>query len=225
MMARTRRLTGSLVLFGSLALFGALATGAAAQNVEGDHQVRFGVFGAVGPMSGTAAQVPNTENYSIFTTGIGVSAGLEWVRRSGFSWGVEVDVTALGGNDTAALNEISPNLLSTVRLRGGAHLRPDLFWYGTIGAGFLGSETKYPAGTKVQQTRAGLVVGTGLEWDLHGAMITAEYLWGDFGTFSATPLGLTEHRYDADMHIVRLGLKFRVGHNHYDDDVARRIGR
>jgi hypothetical protein len=219
------RWTRDLTVLVVLASASATSPSALAQNVDGNHQVRFGVFGAIGPTTGTAALDTTTENYSIFSYGIGVSAGLEWVRRTDYSWGVEVDTTALGGNNTAAINEISPNLLTTVRLRGGRHIRPDLFWYGTIGAGFLSSETKYVVGTKVFQTRTGLVLGTGLEWDFRGALVTAEYLWGDFGTFNATPTGLAPHRYDADMHVFRLGLKFRVAHDHYDDDVARRIGR
>jgi hypothetical protein len=215
----TRRIAAACVIISTM------ASGATAQNYDGNHQVRFGVFGAMGPTAGSATQAPTTESYSIFTYGIGASAGLEWVRPSSFSWGVEADVSALAGNRTVALNEIGPDILSTVRLRGGVHVRPDLFWYGTIGAGFLGSETKYSNGTKVQHTNVGLVLGTGLEWDWHGALLSAEYLYGDFGTFTATPTGLTPYSYDADMHIFRLGLKFRVGHNHYDDDVARRIGR
>ena len=219
-----RRVSFSSTALVTFILLGS-AVPAAAQNSDGQHQVRFGVFGQTGPTSGTAANPAGREDYSIFTYGIGASAGLEWVRKQGWSWGVEMDGTVLAGNDSGAGNELSPNYLATLRVRGGRHIRSDLFWYGTIGAGYLGMESKTSSIfglNKVADSKAGLVLGTGLEWDYKGALIAAEYLYGDFGTFTSTA---ANHRYDADMHIFRLGVKFKVGHDHYDDDVARRIGR
>jgi opacity protein-like surface antigen len=206
----------------------ACASPAAAQNTLGDHQVRFGVFGHFGHVGGSATKGAASEDYGIFTKGIGATAGLEWIRGDRFVWGIESDITVLGGNDTVTANELSPNLMATFRLRAGTHLRPDLLWYATAGLGLLGMETKFPAGqggTKNQATRAGYVVGTGLEWQRPGAILFAEYLFSDYGTFNATSSTGVTQRYDADSHAFRIGVKFLVGHHHYRDDVAERIGR
>jgi hypothetical protein len=223
----TRRPVAALLVCGLLACVGA-ATPAAAQSWDGDHQVRFGVFGHFGRVNGTATKLVTTEDYALSSRGLGASAGIEWVRPNAFAWGIEADVTATAGNDSATGNELSGNYLATLRLRAGLNLRPDLLWYATAGVAALGMETRFPAaegGTKVSDTRAGYVVGTGIEWQRPGAIIFAEYLYSDYGTSSANNGTGVIQTYDADSHVVRLGVKFKVGHHHYHDDVAERIGR
>jgi len=221
----------ALVAAGLLAV---CASGAPAQNYDGNHQVRFGTYLLGGRASGDAtithggSTFDAAHSHGIF--GLGVSGGLEWIRRGAWSWGVEVDGAALWGNASvphtagpAATTEISYDYLATVRGRAGLYLHRDFLWYGTVGVGFLGTEAKTGA-NKVSSTQSGLVAGTGFEYDTGGALIFAEYLYAGFGEIDAST-ATTNYVYDANLHTFRVGVKFKVGHDWYHDDVAERIGR
>lgn len=215
-------------------LLAVCASSATAQNYDGNHQVRFGAYLLGGRASGDATITHSgstfdaTHSHGLF--GLGVSGGLEWIRRGSWSWGVEMDGAALWGNASvphtagpAVTTEISYDYLATVRARGGLYLHRDFLWYGTIGVGLLGTEAKTGL-NKVSSTQSGLAIGTGFEYDVGGALIFAEYLYAGFGDIEVTA-GTTRYVYDADLHTIRVGLKFKVGHDWYHDDVAERIGR
>ena len=221
------------------------ATAALAQNYDGNHQVRFGAYLLGGSANGTAEfndiSTGNIFNpsYSNGVAGIGVSGGLEWVRRGSWSWGVEIDGAALQGSsvkdytvvrrgiDTPAVSKIGFDYLATVRARGGLYLRNDFLWYGTLGVAFLGTEARTTIqgnALKVQSTQTGLAIGTGLEYDFGAGLLFGEYLYTGFGDTEAAVSG-THYNYDARLHTFRVGVKFKVGHDYYYDDVAARTGR
>lgn len=236
---RTMRLS-VLVAAGCLA---ALVMPVAAQNYDGNHQVRFGAFLLGGTASSdveyndiATGTITNTSQ-SNGVYGLGVSGGLEWLRRGSWSWGIEADGTALQGSSSvnyvlgrnSVNSKIGYDYLATVRARGGLYLRNDVLWYGTLGVALLGTEAR-TSNVKVSSTQTGLAIGTGLEYDFGGGMLFAEYLYAGFGDLEASaPASLsgpaTHYAYNTDMHTFRVGVKFKVGHDWYHDDVAERTGR
>ena len=230
---RLTKFKGALLAGAAMSALAA-ATPATAQNYEGNHQVRFGAYLLAGNGSGDATithlGTAFPADYSHGTVGIGVSGGLEWLRRGVWSWGLELDGAALaGGTDIthtagpAAVTKIGYDYLATARVRGGLYLRHDMLWYGTIGVAFLGTEAQ-TGSLKVSSTQTGLAIGTGLEYDFGGGMLFAEYLFTGFGDIDAST-ATTNYTYNADLHTFRVGVKFKVGHDWYYDDVAARTGR
>lgn len=92
--------------------------------------------------------------------------------------------------------------------------------------------TVVPA-AKFSETLTGWTVGGGTEVDLHGIILFAEYLYADFDTFDFTnskedavpgaPFVPARYAIDVDQQLVRVGVKFKIGHDFYHDDV--RSGR
>jgi hypothetical protein len=206
-------------------------TSASAQNYDGNHQVRFGAFLQGATVDGssivTTPLATNTADFDFGSFGAGVSGGLEWVRKGYYTWGVEVDGVALSGNTETLNTRYGVDYLATARVRGGLYMRPDLIWYGTIGFGFLGTETKLLTGTtKKSNTQTGLAIGTGIEYDFGGGLLFGEYLYTGFDDIdNSLTDGITTTSYNNsfDMHNFRFGVKFKVGHDYYYDDVAHRI--
>lgn len=202
----------------------ALATPASAQNWDGNHQVRFGAFimgaGIDADLNATPAGGPtSSESASVGLYGVGVTAGIEWVRRQ-WAMGIEFDLAATAGNNTSASAETSIDYLSSLRGRIGVYAQPDLLLYATGGVAFLGAEVKIGS-AKQSFTKTGLAVGLGAEWDRGPWLLSAEYLYMGFEAESGT-IGTTDYRYDPDAHVFRLALKFKVGLDHYYDDVRAR---
>ncbi len=209
---------------------------ALAQNYDGNHQVRGGFFAQGAAVHGGATATipgdPATEtsgSYSFGSAGIGFTGGLEWIERGRWSWGVEIDGAALSGSGDAADFRFGTDYLATARVRGGVFVRPNTLWYGTIGFGFLGTQVKDPsvAGSsalKQHNVQTGIALGTGLEWDFGSGVVFAEYLMASFDDMEAR-LGSTPIAYDTTLHNFRVGMKFKLGHDYYVDDVARRIGK
>lgn len=232
-MTRLSKIKAALLVGAAVAALTA-APPAQAQHYEGNHQVRFGAYLLGGTGSGDASithiGTPFDANYDHGVYGVGVSGGLEWLRRGAWSLGVEIDGAALSGSSdithpvgAAATTKIGYDYLATARVRGGLYLRNDVLWYGTIGAAFLGTEAK-TGSLKVQSTQTGLAAGTGLEYDFGGGLFFAEYLYAGFGDIDAST-ATTSYTYDATLHTFRVGVKFKVGHDWYHDDVAARTGR
>lgn len=214
-----------------------LAAPAAAQNYDAGLQVRFGSFLQGAAIRGNAAMEPTAGNdgpFSYFSKGIGVASGLEYVTRRGWNFGIEVDAAFMDGRTNALGQQFGIDYIVTARGRIGAQLRPDILLYATGGPALRGSDlntTQTNVGTnttglKFSRSNFGWSAGGGVEWDYGGGILFAEYLYSDFGqtniTEAVTP---RDFHYNADAHMFRLGLKFKVGHDHYHDDVAERIGR
>jgi opacity protein-like surface antigen len=207
---------------------------AAAQNYDAAFQVRSGVFAQWGIIGGESAQGPTIEHFSFPTLAVGFTAGFEYVRKETWSYGIEIDGGVHSGETKIPITTTQsgalygPNYSASLRLRAGRHMRPDLFWYGTLGIGVLGAEiratTPGPFGetTKLTGTRSGLIIGTGLEMDFGPGLWFAEYLYADYDGLRFADSRVS---FDPSSHSLRLGVKFKVGHDHYHDDVLDRIGR
>jgi opacity protein-like surface antigen len=201
-------------------------TGAAAQKFDGTGLVKFGVFG-----QGTFLDVGLTQPFiaSASPSGFagGVSAGFDLVSRgNGWLLGVEIDGSFGDARDKADIVDFGFDYLATLRGRFGFFPRYDWLIYGTAGVGWLGIEAQRPGvGNKAVETLTGVVGGAGTEIDWHHVILFGEYLYGNFGDRSFT-ISDVRHRIDADAHIFRLGLKFKVGHDyeHDIDPVYRRYG-
>lgn len=204
----------------------AVSQDAAAQYIEGNHQVRAGFFIAPGSarFDVTETDTPTTARGSGTGTGFGASGGLEWIRAGRLTWGIELDVATANNSKImpafATPIKASTDYTATLRGRLGFYARPDLVLYATAGVGALGTEiAHYAAGgsvPKTSNTNFGGVYGAGLEYHLGSTIFFAEYLRGNYGTQSATittALATYNYRYSLDTDTVRLGVKFKVGHD------------
>jgi hypothetical protein len=197
---------------------------ASAQNYDSNHQVRAGVFGQWGIFRGDGVRAGLTDDYAFSSLGIGFAAGIEYVRKETWSYGIELDGAIHSGEDELLNTRYRPNLSGSLRLRAGRHVRPELFWYGTLGVAGMGSEmkaTRLGAITKVTSNRVGYVLGTGLERDFGPGLFFAEYLFSDYGSKDTELNGAS---ISTASHVFRIGVKYKVGFDHYADDVVERIG-
>lgn len=209
---------------------------ASAQNYDAAFQVRSGVFAQWGIFRGESAQTGVIDRFSFSSAAVGFTAGFEYVRKESWSYGIEIDGGVHSGETRVPVTAVDggtydPNYSASLRVRAGRHIRPDLYWYGTLGIGVLGAEiraTSPPplpgvagATTKVTGSKAGLVLGTGIERDFGPGLWFAEYLWSNYGALQIQNSALS---FDPESHSFRIGVKFKVGHDHYHDDVLDRIG-
>lgn len=202
-------------LAGVLALPGAAS--AIAQNYEGDHVVRFGLFAQ--PAFANFGQTrPVSDSTSASGVLGGVSAGIDWHPHKHWLWGIEFDA-AVGDargdvNTTVGVTNYGIDFLANLRGRFGVYAEPHWLIYGTAGVSFLGIEAGAPqlSGTKAAETLAGLTVGVGTEYKWHHVSLFGEYNFANYASREFT-LGTVRHEVDADVHTVRVGIKFNVGHD------------
>lgn len=198
------------------------AGAASAQRYDGSGLIKFGAFaqGAFVNVDQTLPVQASSEP-SGFTGG--VSAGYDLRLRDRFLIGVEADGSFGDARALAGSTDYGFDYLLTVRGRLGAYLNPHWLIYGTAGVGFLGVEAHNQGiSTKAADTLTGYVVGGGTEIDWRHVILFGEYLYGDFGDrrFSLpTGPSLIDTGYEASYqaHLVRLGLKFKVGHDYTHD--------
>jgi opacity protein-like surface antigen len=123
----------------------------------------------------------------------------------------------------ASYTDYGFDYLLTIRGKLGAYVHPGWLLYGTAGVGYLGFEAHNPgANPKAEETLTGFVVGAGTEVDWYHVILFGEYLYGDFGdrrfTLLEGPLDVeTRHEASVQAHLVRLGIKFKVGHDYERD--------
>ncbi|MEQ1646989.1 MAG: hypothetical protein ABL898_00260 [Hyphomicrobiaceae bacterium] len=214
---------------GAAILLMAGQSGAQAQNWDGDHQVRAGFYLQSGRMGYDVNDGINQQALKHNSFGFGGSGGLEWIRSGMLSLGTEVDFSATTGHATLAAPmfaiKVGSQYFASLRGRLGVHVRPNFVIYGTAGIGALGTEFDgISAGfNKVAHTNTGGVYGGGFEFHRGGTILFAEYLHGNFGRRTAL-VGGTSYTYDADMNAIRLGVKFKLGHD-WRDDVRGDHGR
>ena len=65
------------------------------------------------------------------------------------------------------------------------------------------------------ETITGLTVGVGAEYSWHHVILFGEYNFANFGARQFT-INDVRHETDADVHALRLGVKFKVGHDYHD---------
>ena len=202
------------------ALSGAHAAGA--QTYDGSGLLKFGAF-AQGAFLDVSQTAPVAASSSPEGFSGGVSFGYDLRLRDRWLLGIEVDGSAGDARELAGTTDYGFDYLMTVRGRLGAYITPNWLVYGTAGVGFLGVEAHNQGiSIKADDTLTGYVVGAGTEIDWNNFILFGEYLYGDFGDRSFNlPLGplLTSTRYDAsyEAHLVRLGLKFKIGHDFAHD--------
>lgn len=183
--------------------------------------MRFGVFGQ-GTFIDFGATQPAVGTASADGFGGGASAGIDFRLAPGFILGGEIDASL--GDARGSVNNASFGFdyLATLRGRIGFNVHPALLLYATGGVAFLGVEGQDSGligGFKANETLTGGIVGAGLEYDVGHMTLFTEYDYAGFGSRELTLAG-TRHEIDADMHLFRLGVKFKIGHDHFD-----RIGR
>ena len=211
------------------------ASGAVAQGYESRDALRFGLFGhfertnlhvdttstATPPAAATSTAVP------ISGLGGGASLGYDWVRHRTL-YGIEGDFSVLVGQDTwlnpnglaSASVLYSQQHLATLRGRLGWYATPQLLLYGT--AGFAAQSFAARTGTAVnpafteRPTVIGGVIGIGTEVDWHlYAKLFAEYQYASFGHFANSIDTTTTASVSSHSHILRLGVKFAFGEEHW----------
>ncbi len=200
-------------------------TGAAsvsAQNYDGSGLIKFGAFaqGAFLDVNQTVPVVASSEP-SGFTGGFSFGYDLRVFDR----WlvGIEADGSFGDARAMAGPTDYGFDYLATVRGRLGVYVMPNWLLYGTAGVGFLGVEVHNQGiPLKAADTLTGYVVGAGTEVDFDHFILFGEYLYGDFGDRKfSLPTGplLTNTRFDTsyEAHFVRLGVKFKVGHDYAHD--------
>ncbi len=232
-----RRFVGIIVCALAL-LAGGTAQRAQAQNWDGSGLVRFGVF-----LQGsfidydiaqtTAAGVASNFSASPNGGGVGLSAGYD-LRLGSFVVGVEADASFDDGgarSKPATQEQYGIDFFSTVRGRLGYVINPAFMIYGTAGYSMLGSEYKFNgiavggAGSSAKKygTMGGFVYGGGLEYDFGWGTGFVEYLHADMSGWDFTNFQGSRTTIDGTQDVVRLGMKFKVGHD-YSHDVYRRPG-
>lgn len=215
---------GQALLRAAAALLLAVAgvSAAGAQSYDGSGLIKFGAF-AQGAFVDVNQTLPVPESSSPSGFSGGFSAGYDLRLRDRLLIGIEADGSVGDARELAGITDYGFDYLLTVRGRLGAYIAPHWLVYGTAGVGFLGVEAhNQGTSTKAADTLTGYVVGGGTEIDWHRVILFGEYLYGDFGDRKfvlPTGLFLTDTPYEASYqaHLVRLGLKFKVGHDYAHD--------
>lgn len=216
-----------------------MAHKAEAQNWDGSGTIRFGVFLQNSfidydirqtPPAGLGA--PFRQSASPNGFGVGISSGYD-LRLGSFVIGAEADVSFDDGRDKAngTVEQYGIDYFATLRGRLGFLIHPNLLGYATVGYAALGAEYKRngfagaaggTGGAKKYATLGGLVYGGGVEWDMGWGTSFIEYLHTDVGDWDFTAFATNNSvALDGSSDVVRLGLKFKVGHDH-SHDVYRR---
>lgn len=198
---------------------------ARAQNYDGDAIVRVGLF-AQGQWIDVNQTLPlpaASGDLSGFSGG--VTAGYDFWRTSRFVLGFEADLSVGDIQDTVGTTSHGLDYLVTLRGRAGVYMHPNWLLYATGGVAWLGVEAQTPLG-KEADTLTGWTAGGGTEVDWRHMILFAEYLYTDFGSHTYS-LGGVPGRADYDGHLLRLGVKFKVGHDYFHgsfhDDYARPV--
>ena len=135
---------------------------------------------------------------------------------------MEIDLSGGDFGDGIAPVGYGLDFLATARGRAGFYVHPTWLIYGTAGAAWLGFEGQSMlTGDKENVVATGYAVGGGteVEWGRH-MIFFGEYLYTDFGSRNLNIDGISR-RVEVDGHVARFGLKFKVGHDYYVDDVLK----
>ena len=198
----------------ALAMIGGSA--ALAQNYDGDTLFRFGAFGQGTFLNYGVTRPAAVSSSSNGLTG-GLSAGIDYHPSKYWLMGVEIDAGLGDARGLANGFSYGFDYLATLRGRFGVYPDPDWLIYGTAGVAFLGTEVQSAiTSSKAVETLNGLVVGFGVEYNWHHVILFGEYDYATFGTRQFT-INNVRHETDADMHALRFGIKFKVGHDHHPD--------
>lgn len=189
---------------------------------------------------------PNTASGSASLDGIGATGIVGYrIPLGSNAWRIGIEADGTVGDNRGGFNGYRFTSDFTATLRGtlGYHVHPDLLWFVTGGAGWMGvnsaSAVDVPSllgGTTLADRRSskvvfGGVVGTGFEWDMGRAIhLRGDYLYGSFESHRAETV-VSDKTVSTDGHQLRLGVVVSL-QNPYDephgrgDDIDRdRYGR
>lgn len=139
---------------------------------------------------------------------VGGTIGYNFQSGGPLVWGIEGDLNWSDIDGTTAGRQVSNNWLGTVRGRLGYAMGPTGSWmpYVTGGVAFGDIEHSVPLFGSARDTKAGWVLGGGIEAALSGPWTAkVEYLYVDLGN------GPTVGGFGSNLHtnIVRAGLNYR----------------
>jgi len=198
--------------------FSLATTPVGAQSYDGGAIVKFGAFwqGTSMDISQTRAGVPAGSGSQDGWAHGGLSVGLDFHMPYNWMLGVEMDGSLGDARGFVGGVNYGFDYLFNLRGRVGYYTRPDLLVYATTGLSYLGFEAQdHVAGRlKVAETLGGWNVGVGVEYAWHHVILFGEYSHSFFGSRSFT-LADVRHEADADVDVFRLGIKFKVGHDHH----------
>jgi opacity protein-like surface antigen len=192
------------------------------------------------------APLPAAGTGSLDGGAFGVSYGYDVVRHDSWIIGIEGDVSIEFAEDEIEDRDYSVDFMSTVRGRIGAYVRPGWLVYATGGLALLGVEFRGLRETtprpeppnfvaersKISDTLTGWTVGAGTEFEWRHIVFFGEYLFADYDTWSfrddidpdlpasSIDFQLDKRRHIVDIddqHVVRLGVKFKIGHDFLHD--------
>ena len=216
----------------ALAVLAVAATSpAGAQNYDGAGLVRFGLFGQGTWVAASAVEtndvapivVVGRGSADISGLGVGVSIGYDHRIHGHMIIGIEADWVYVGSEDRWNLITVTADYTASVRARLGVYVHPHMLLYVTGGVAMLGLEAEHPLTTRDTSTTVfGWTIGAGTEINWHHVILFGEYLYADYERWNFAVPG-SQFSVDSDSHVFRLGIKFKVGHDHYHDDV--RYGR
>ncbi len=215
---------------------------ASAQNFDGDGILKFGVFGQ-GTFLNFDETLPTAAGTSPGGFAGGLSFGYDYSPYRTWLIGLDADVSfgdVRGDIDTVPRTSYGFDYLATIKGRVGGFVHPHWLLYGTGGVAWLGFEAQSDRGgpaneaffdgtAKQSETVTGWVAGVGTEFEAwHHVIFFAEYLHAGFGSrdfnlnSNATISTAIPHSVSTDLDAVRLGVKFKIGHDynslgrHYD---------
>lgn len=194
---------------------------ASAQNFDGAGLVKFGLFVEGVNVDATTSLVPAAGSQSGSADGVmfGASAGYDHIFDRWFLIGAEIDLALGDASGRLAGFGYNADYKASARARVGAFIHPNLLAYTTFGAAWLGATLEKTAalgagGGSIDTSKAipGFTVGGGLEYDLGDWIVFGEYLYAEYGSWNLP----TRQAFNVDneSHSIRLGVKFKVGHDH-----------
>lgn len=192
---------------------------AAAQNYDGSGVVKFGFYG-----QGTRLDVDVKQPFigSVSPDGFtgGLSAGYDQIFGRRWLLGAEIDGSFGDTRGSVGGTDFGFDYLLALKGRLGVFAHPNWLLYGNVGVGFLGMEIQQPGvGNKSAETLTGIVAGAGTEVDWHHVILFGEYLYGSYDDRNFS-ISNVRHDIKVESHMLRLGMKFKVGHDYAHDTDA-----
>lgn len=189
----------------------------AAQNYDGDTLIRFGAFGQ-GAFTRFGQTKPAIASGTASGLEGGFSAGIDFSPHRYWTWGIEIDAAVGDGRSTINGVNYGVDYLANLRGRFGVWVAPQWMIYGSGGVSLLSFEAGLPQASslKAAETVGGLTVGLGTEFRWNYFSLFGEYNFANFAGREFT-LGGVRHEVDADVHSIRVGVKFNVGHDYHSD--------
>lgn len=192
-------------------------TAVQAQRYDGSAIIKFGVFGQGTRLDTRETQPVVASGSQDGFTG-GFSGGIDFHLPHHLLLGVELDGSFGDARGFVNGTDYGFDYMLNMRGRLGVYVRPDLMIYATSGVSWLGFEAQQQGvgALKAVETVTGWTVGAGVEYEWHHVIVFGEYFHGWYGSREFN-LANVRHEAEIDADVFRVGLKFKVGHDHHHD--------